>query len=79
VVPPFGPPPEGFAALAPYFDVHARFDDARARAVLAPAGIRPGRVAEYFDTLVDYAERARWGRSPLSRAAAREQLQRAVA
>lgn len=78
-VPPFGPPPEGFAALAPYFDVHARFDDARARAVLAPAGIRPGRVADYFDTLVDYAELARWGRNPLSRAAAREQLQRAVA
>jgi long-chain acyl-CoA synthetase len=78
-VPPFGPAPENFGALAPYFDVHARFDDARARAVLAPAGIAPGRIADYFDALVDYAQRARWGRAPLSRAAAREHPQRAVA
>jgi long-chain acyl-CoA synthetase len=78
-VPPFGPPPENFGALAPYFDVHARFDDARSRAVLSPAGIAPGRVADYFGALVDYAQRARWGRAPLSRATARDHVQRAVA
>jgi thioester reductase-like protein len=77
--PRFGPPPEGFGRLVPYFDVAARFDAARAHAVLAPAGIVPGRVEEYFDALVDYAELARWGRRPLSRCAAREQLERAVA
>ena len=78
-VPRFGPPPEGFGSLVPYFDVAARFDDARARGVLAPAGVAPGRVEEYFDVLMDYAERARWGRRPLSRSAAREELERAVA
>lgn len=44
----------------PYFAVGARFDNARARAVLAPA-IAPAPLADYFDTLVDYAVRARWG------------------
>jgi thioester reductase-like protein len=77
--PRFGPPPEGLATVAPYFDVAARFDDARARAVLTPAGIAPSPVEDYFDALLDYAELARWGRRPLSRRAAREQLQRAVA
>lgn len=76
--PRFGPPPEGFASLAPYFDVAARFDDARARGVLAAAGIAPARVEEYFDMLIDYAELARWGRRPLSRSAARRHLQRAA-
>jgi thioester reductase-like protein len=77
--PRFGPAPEGLGRLAPYFDVTARFDDARARAVLARAGVAPVRVEEYFDVLVDYAELAHWGRSPLSRRDARERLRRAVA
>jgi thioester reductase-like protein len=71
-VPEFGPPPEGLGALAPYFDVAARFDDTRAREVFGPAGIEPGPVDEYFDTLMDYADDARWGRRAISRAAARE-------
>jgi nucleoside-diphosphate-sugar epimerase len=77
--PRFGPPLEGLGRLAPYFDVAARFDDTRARDVLTRAGLAAGRVEDYFDALVDYAERARWGRRPLSRAAARDQFQRAVA
>lgn len=44
----------------PYFAVGARFDNARARAALAPA-IVPVPLPEYFDVLVDYAVRARWG------------------
>jgi len=76
--PRFGPPPKNLGSLVPYFDVAARFDDARARAVLAPIGIAPARVEEYFDVLVDYAELARWGRRPLSRSAAREHLRRAA-
>jgi nucleoside-diphosphate-sugar epimerase len=77
--PRFGPAPEGFGRLVPYFDVAARFDDARARTVLAPAGITPSPVAEYFDVLIDYAEEAGWGRRALTRRSARERLERAVA
>jgi thioester reductase-like protein len=77
--PRFEPPPEGFGSLVPYFDVTTRFDDARARRVLAPAGIAPSPVEEYFDVLIDYAEQACWGRRSMSRRAARERLQRAVA
>jgi nucleoside-diphosphate-sugar epimerase len=76
--PRFGPAPENFGSLVPYFDVAARFDDARARGVLGPVGIRPARVEEYFDVLIDYAELACWGRRPLSRPAARERLRRAA-
>jgi hypothetical protein len=43
------------------------FDDARARAVLDPAGVRAPRLADYFGTLMAYAERARWGKRPLVR------------
>jgi thioester reductase-like protein len=77
--PRFGPAPEGLGSLAPYFDVKARFDDARARGVLGPAGLAPMPVGGYFDALIDYAYEAGWGRRPMSRWAARERLARAVA
>jgi hypothetical protein len=48
------------------------FGDARARAALEPAGIRTPRIADYFATLIDYAETAKWGKSPLTREEARE-------
>ncbi|MEA2138323.1 MAG: hypothetical protein QOG56_1473, partial [Solirubrobacteraceae bacterium] len=44
----------------PYFDVGATYDNARARAALAPA-IAPAPLSAYFDALVDYALLARWG------------------
>lgn len=44
----------------PYFAVGARFDSTRARSALAPA-IAPAPLADYFDVLVEYAQRARWG------------------
>jgi long-chain acyl-CoA synthetase len=53
----------------PYFAIDATYDNARARAALAPA-IAPTPLAAYFDELVGYAERARWGARPLTRAAA---------
>jgi thioester reductase-like protein len=53
----------------PYFAVTTRFDNARARAALGPA-IAPAPLATYFDALVGYALRARWGARPLTRAAA---------
>ena len=78
--PRFGPsPPEGLGRLVPYFDVHARFDDARARRALLPAGLEPSPVEAYFDALMDYAYAAGWGRRPMSRRAARERRARAVA
>ena len=54
----------------PYFDMRVTFDDARARAALAPAGIAPVPLRDYFHRIVDYAVTADWGRRPLTRAAA---------
>jgi long-chain acyl-CoA synthetase len=51
----------------PYFDVAVRFDDRRARAALAPAGIRAKPLPEFFATLMAYAERSRWGKRPSTR------------
>jgi nucleoside-diphosphate-sugar epimerase len=49
----------------PYFDVHARFDDRRARELLEPREIGCPPLAQYFSTLMDFAARTRWGkRSP---------------
>jgi thioester reductase-like protein len=59
------------AQYLPYFDVEVTFDDARARDVLDPAGIAPPPLAGYFDKLVDFAQRARWGKRPITRADSR--------
>jgi hypothetical protein len=52
----------------PYFAIRARYDNARARAALAPA-IAPAPLPEYFDALVDYALRAGWGATSPARVA----------
>jgi thioester reductase-like protein len=54
----------------PYFSLDLRFDDHHARELLDPLGIRATPLREYFDTLVDYAEAADWGRTPIGRARA---------
>jgi thioester reductase-like protein len=46
----------------PYFDVHTRFDDARARALLDPREIACPPLERYFSTLMDYAASTRWGK-----------------
>jgi thioester reductase-like protein len=56
--------------LFPYFAISTIFDDARARARLEPAGIRVSPLADYLERLLDFATRTRWGKRPLSRAAA---------
>jgi thioester reductase-like protein len=62
------------AVYLPYFDMEVVFDDARARALLEPAGLRVPRLETYFDTLIDYAEAARWGKRPVTREEARERV-----
>jgi long-chain acyl-CoA synthetase len=56
------------ARYLPYFDMDVVFGDARSRAVLGPAGIAPPPLRDYFGTLVDFAQAARWGKAPLARA-----------
>jgi len=60
--------------FVPYFDMRVIFDDTRARSVLAPAGIAAPVLRDYFGTLMDYAEAARWGKRPISRERARRRL-----
>jgi thioester reductase-like protein len=62
------------AVYVPYFDMRVVFDDARARSVLAPAGIEAPPLRDYFGTLMEYAEAARWGKRPMGREAARRRL-----
>jgi thioester reductase-like protein len=50
----------------PYFRLGVRFDDRWARSILAPAGVEAPALPAYFDTLMDYAQRAAWGRSASS-------------
>jgi thioester reductase-like protein len=51
----------------PYFALRVRHDTTRAQAALAPAGIAPPLLPDYFERLVDFAEAAQWGRRTLSR------------
>jgi len=54
----------------PYFAVTARYDNTRARAALSPA-ISPAPLPQYFDAIISYALRARWGANrSLTRASA---------
>jgi thioester reductase-like protein len=54
----------------PYFGIGATLDDARARELLAPLGLAAPALRDYFATLIDYAERARWGKRQITREAA---------
>jgi thioester reductase-like protein len=67
---------EEASAYLPYFDVATRFDDRRARGVLEPAGIVVDDFEAYFPAIISYAQRARWGKTPLTREGA--QLARAA-
>jgi thioester reductase-like protein len=58
---------EHAAVYFPYFDMDMVFDDARARALLGPAGIRCPHLADYFPRLIEYAQQTRWGKAPLTR------------
>jgi len=59
------------AVYLPYFDMEVVFDDTRTRERL---GLQAPRLRTYFDTLMDYADVAKWGKRGTSREAARERL-----
>jgi len=67
---------EQAALYAQYFDMQVEFDDARTREA---TGLAPPRLEDYFDRLIAFAERARWGKRPVSRAEARRELERTAA
>ena len=57
------------AVYLPYFDMSVLFDDTRTRSEL---GLRPPRLPDFFDALMDYADLAKWGKRGLTREEARE-------
>jgi nucleoside-diphosphate-sugar epimerase len=59
------------AVYLPYFDMEVVFDDTRTRERL---GLRAPRMRAYFDTLMDYADLAKWGKRGTSREEARERV-----
>lgn len=63
----------------PYFGLRVRYDTARAQAALAPAGIEPPPLPDYFERLVDFAQAAQWGRRKLSRVDAAGAVRRQAA
>ena len=54
----------------PYFAMEVSYENPRARHRLEPVGIAVPPIESYFGLLVDYADRAHWGRTPVSRAEA---------
>jgi long-chain acyl-CoA synthetase len=56
------------AVYLPYFDMEVVFDDRRTREQL---GLQAPPLRTYFDTLMDYADLAKWGKRGISREAAR--------
>ncbi|MEK6229005.1 MAG: SDR family oxidoreductase [Actinomycetota bacterium] len=58
------------AVFEPYFDIHTRFGDRRARGLL-PNGTEPPPPQDYMPGLIDYGLQTRWGKKPLTRQAAR--------
>jgi len=54
----------------PYFGIGATLDDTRARQLLGPLGLSAPPLRDYFATLIEFAERARWGKRLITRQAA---------
>ena len=59
------------AVYLPYFDMDVVFDDKRTRELL---GLQAPLLRSYFDTLMDYADSARWGKRGVSRDEARARV-----
>ncbi|HEX3911235.1 MAG TPA: SDR family oxidoreductase [Solirubrobacteraceae bacterium] len=63
----------------PYFDVRTRFDDRRAQRLLPPRGLVCPPLERYFSTLMNYAQRARWGKLSPTRQSAHGRASAGVA
>jgi nucleoside-diphosphate-sugar epimerase len=59
------------AVYLPYFDMEVVFDDSRTRELL---GLSAPRLRTYFDTLMDYADLAKWGKRGSTREEAHERV-----
>lgn len=66
---------ERAGAFVPYFRSRLLFDARRGRRL----GFRPPPLRQYFGALMDYADRARWGKEPITRWAAVADAQRPAA
>jgi long-chain acyl-CoA synthetase len=62
--------PEEARVYLPYFDVETYFDDARARLTLTRESIQTCALQDFFPTLLQYANSARWGKRSITREAA---------
>jgi thioester reductase-like protein len=65
---------ERSSVFFPYFSMKVTYDDERTRKRLEPAGIAAPPIEAYFDRLLDYAQAARWGSKPFTRAEAAREL-----
>ena len=54
----------------PYFSTGVRFEAEATRAALAPLGVRPPALGDYFERLLDFAVDSGWGVRPVGRAQA---------
>ena len=59
------------AVFLPYFDMEVVFDDRRTRELL---GLQAPPLTSYFDTLLDYADLAKWGKRGTTRQEAAERV-----
>lgn len=62
---------ESSRVFFPYLSMAAVFDNAVTRARLDQAGIQSAPLSDYFERLLDFATRSRWGKRPIARAEAR--------
>jgi thioester reductase-like protein len=58
---------EASEVFFPYFAMRVRYDTSVAAARLAPLGIEPAPLRNYFRRLLDYAVAVRWGRRTIGR------------
>jgi thioester reductase-like protein len=59
---------EEMKVFFPYFSMRVRYGDRRTRSRLEPLGIEPPPLEGYYQRLIDFAFRAKWGRAPVARA-----------
>jgi hypothetical protein len=59
-------------AFFPYLAMRVRYRNERTRRLLEPEGITVSPIRSYFGRLLDFAQRAGWGKRRLAKADARK-------